>query len=139
MSATDIDLQKTDPRYVLTVSGQVLNLSLAQALQLRAKLDEILKARRGDAIDNIKAVVSRKFGISIEAIEGQSRLPHIVHARWFAMVLCRMQGYSLSAIGAAFQDRDHSGVHYALTEFASRLELYPHMKTELEFLQSQIQ
>jgi hypothetical protein len=59
------------------------------------------------------AVVAEVAGIEPEQLQGRSREPHIVAARWAWWVLLHERGMSNAAIGR-LTGRDHSSVGYAL-------------------------
>lgn len=73
---------------------------------------------RIDAI--VRVVVGEHDGISARDILGKSHRAPIVKARWMAMYLSRMAGYSFDRIGSEF-GRDHATVMHGIQKFQTRL------------------
>lgn len=69
----------------------------------------------------IKQAVAEAYGVALPDLAGPCRLSYFVRARAVAYRLCRMAGvYSLTQIGSAFGNRDHTtvlqGMHRPLSE-----------------------
>jgi len=74
------------------------------------------------AIETIITVVSEEFGVSPFDLRSPRRGAATVRARHVAMYLARhMTGFSYPQIAAAFGDRDHTSVMYAVRRIAMDL------------------
>lgn len=70
-------------------------------------------------LEEIKRAACRKFGITLEAMNGNKHTRHIAWARMAAMALCReLTCHSYPRIGRAF-NRDHTTVLYATEKVAA--------------------
>ena len=69
-------------------------------------------------VEKIKREVGRKYGVSIQELEGPSRDRRIVRARFEAMARVRSEtSCSFPEIGYYFGRRDHTSVIYACKRF----------------------
>ncbi|MDQ6806325.1 MAG: chromosomal replication initiator protein DnaA [Actinomycetota bacterium] len=83
-------------------------------------------ARPAISITAIQSSVARHFGVSVDELNSQSRIPRIAWPRQIAMHLAReLTPESLPAIGRAFGGRNHATVHHALRRVSNRLTLDP--------------
>jgi chromosomal replication initiator protein len=74
------------------------------------------------SMDQLQEITAKYFNISRRDLISKSRRANIAHARQIAMYLCREKtGASLSDIGLAFGNRDHTTVLYSLTKVESEL------------------
>jgi len=76
-------------------------------------------------IDHIQAAVARRCGISVLELTSARRARKTARARHMAVWLCRqLTDESLTGIGRAFGDRDHSTVLHSIarTERAMAME-----------------
>jgi chromosomal replication initiator protein len=71
------------------------------------------RRRPSVGIDAIQEAVCDRFGVSFLELLSPRRLGSLVDARHAAVWLARQAGYSLPAIGRAF-DRDHTTVLHAV-------------------------
>jgi chromosomal replication initiator protein len=79
--------------------------------------------RRGLQPEDVKRLVARAFGVSVEDINGTSRSKGIVLARQVAMHLIReLTGASLPEIGRQFGGKDHTTVVHACRKIKALLE-----------------
>ena len=74
------------------------------------------------SMDQLQEITAKYFNLSRRDLISKSRRANIAHARQIAMYLCRAKtGASLSDIGLAFGNRDHTTVLYSLTKVESEL------------------
>jgi chromosomal replication initiator protein len=71
------------------------------------------------SIERIQALVSERFGLSLEELCGDKRSQNIVYPRQVAMYLSReLTDSSLPKIGKQFGGRDHTTVIHATSKIA---------------------
>ncbi len=90
-------------------------------------------------IDVIQEMVSRNWGISVDAIRSKTRTKTITEPRQVAMYLIReILGIQLTEIGASFGGRDHSTVIHSIEKVAAQLQLNQEFKTRVLELRRQL-
>lgn len=74
-------------------------------------------------IKEIKQVVCNITGVSIAAMDGESRARDLVLSRWIAIHLSReITGATYEAIGRQFGDRDHRSIMHACHRVPHKME-----------------
>lgn len=104
------------------------------------ELDELLPvepAPAADALDieQIKAEVARRYEVSVEDLEGDSRAKPVSQARHVAIYLAReLTRSSFPAIGRAFGNRNHSTIMHSYRKAKALLQtpLFRHELDELK-------
>ena len=90
-------------------------------------------------VDVIQEMVSRSWGISVEAIRSKTRTKTITEPRQVAMYLIReILGIQLTEIGASFGGRDHSTVIHSVEKVAAQLQQNQGFKTRVLELRRQL-
>jgi chromosomal replication initiator protein len=90
-------------------------------------------------VEVIQEMVSRSWGISVDAIRSKTRTKTITEPRQVAMYLIReMLGIQLTEIGASFGGRDHSTVIHSIEKVAAQLQENQDFKTRVLELRRQL-
>jgi chromosomal replication initiator protein len=90
-------------------------------------------------VDVIQEMVSRSWGISVDAIKSKTRTKTITEPRQVAMYLIReMLGIQLTEIGASFGGRDHSTVIHSIEKVALQLQENQDFKARVFELRRQL-
>ncbi len=90
-------------------------------------------------IDLIQKKVAEHFDILLEDMASRRRPENIVFPRQIAMFISReMTQTTLSAIGEAFGGRDHATVLRACQLVKDRMEMDPHVRQVVNYLEKQI-
>ncbi|MBY7704363.1 hypothetical protein JIY74_29430 [Vibrio harveyi] len=90
-------------------------------------------------VKKIKEVVSEKYGISVNAIDGKGRAKPVVMARHTAMYLTKIiLNHTLVQIGEEFGGRDHTTVINAERKINRMLKTDKDFKKVMENLKSKI-
>ncbi|MEE9457732.1 MAG: chromosomal replication initiator protein DnaA [bacterium] len=100
-------------------TGTPVSMALAQDI-----LGEIVPEERrvSLSIDQLQEATARYFNISRRDLLSKSRRANIARARQMAMYLCREKtSSSLSDIGLAFGNRDHTTVMYSISKIEGEL------------------
>ncbi|MEE8640736.1 MAG: chromosomal replication initiator protein DnaA [bacterium] len=100
-------------------TGTPVSLALAQDI-----LGEIApeERRASLSIDQLQEATARYFNVSRRDLLSKSRRANIARARQMAMYLCREKtSSSLSDIGLAFGNRDHTTVMYSISKIEGEL------------------
>ena len=120
-----------------------LNQVVARAALLRQPVTPELMAEALAAVDvkepprsleEIVALASRSYSVSLEELRGRSRRRRVVRPRQIAMYLCRLYtDASLKEIGQLFR-RDHTTVLHAIESVEKRVVEQPQLRYQLETL-----
>jgi chromosomal replication initiator protein len=107
-------------------------------------LANVLKRIKGDqrkpSIDIIKRATNRVFNLQKGQLESESKSQALVYPRQLAMHICRkMTQRSLTQIGDAFGNRDHSTVIYAVERVLKRLATDPSVANDLRRIMDAVQ
>jgi len=87
----------------------------------------------------IQEMVSRNWGISVDAIQSKTRTKTITQPRQVAMYLIReILGIQLAEIGASFGGRDHSTVIHSIEKVAAQLLEDQEFKTRVFEMRRQL-
>ncbi|QVK06008.1 chromosomal replication initiator protein DnaA [Mycoplasma mycoides] len=90
-------------------------------------------------VKKIKEVVSEKYGISVNAIDGKARSKSIVTARHIAMFLTKeILNHTLAQIGEEFGGRDHTTVINAERKIETMLKKDKQLKKTVDILKNKI-
>ena len=95
------------------------------------------QTRKEPEIEDIQAITSGYFKISVSDLSSNRRPRAISYPRQMAMYLCRKHtSHSLKKIGAAFSKKDHSTVVYAVRRIEKDLGEDPKVKKDLENIEN---
>ena len=116
-----------------SLTGKKLSLEVVESL-LREILHE--EGRYSINIEVIQKKVAEHFDIRLADMTSKRRPENIAFPRQVAMFLSRqMTDTSLSAIGEAFGGRDHGTVLHACRLVKDRMEVDPHVRQVVSFLE----
>jgi len=108
-------------------------------------LDELLPTvskngvRKPLTVEAIKEEVARRYGLTVEELEGPSRRKDIAHARQVAIYIAReLTSSSFPALGSAFGGRDHSTIMHAYQKVQELLRDTPLLRNEIEAFMEEI-
>jgi chromosomal replication initiator protein len=91
------------------------------------------------SIDTIQRVVAEEYHLTPYDLKGKKRNAGIVRPRQIAMYLCReISGYSLTEIGQAFGDRDHTTVIHSHKKIEEESRTDTNLYSALERLKRMI-
>ncbi|MCL2007180.1 MAG: chromosomal replication initiator protein DnaA [Treponema sp.] len=120
--------------------ADLVNKPVTMEIAQRQLKDTFADPKQGNmSIDIVQKVVAEDFGLTPNDLKGKKRSLGIVKPRQIAMYLCReLTEFSLTEIGQAFGDRDHTTVMHSIriTEEKSRIDT--HLYTALERLKRKI-
>jgi chromosomal replication initiator protein len=118
------------------LTGKQLSLEVVEGL-LREVLHE--EGRYSVGIELIQKRVAEHFDIRLADMTSKRRPENIAFPRQIAMFLSRqMTESSLSAIGEAFGGRDHGTVLHACRLVKDRMEVDPHVRQIVSYLEKQL-
>jgi chromosomal replication initiator protein len=118
------------------LTGKKLTLEVVEGL-LREILHE--EGRYSISIETIQKKVAEHFDIRLADMTSKRRPENIAFPRQIAMFLSRqMTENSLSAIGEAFGGRDHGTVLHACRLVKDRMEIDPHVRQVVSYLEKQL-
>jgi len=118
------------------LTGKKLTLEVVEGL-LREILHE--EGRYSISIETIQKKVAEHFDIRLADMTSKRRPENIAFPRQVAMFLSRqMTESSLSVIGEAFGGRDHGTVLHACRLVKDRMEVDPHVRQVVSYLEKQL-
>jgi chromosomal replication initiator protein len=118
------------------LTGKRLTLEVVEGL-LREILHE--EGRYSISIETIQKKVAEHFDIRLADMTSKRRPENIAFPRQVAMFLSRrMTESSLSTIGEAFGGRDHGTVLHACRLVKDRMEIDPHVRQVVSYLEKQL-
>lgn len=118
------------------LTGKKLTLEVVEGL-LREILHE--EGRYSINIETIQKKVAEHFDIRLADMTSKRRPENIAFPRQVAMFLSRqMTASSLSTIGEAFGGRDHGTVLHACRLVKDRMEVDPHVRQVVSYLEKQL-
>jgi chromosomal replication initiator protein len=118
------------------LTGKKLTLEVVEGL-LREILHE--EGRYSINIETIQKKVAEHFDIRLADMTSKRRPENIAFPRQVAMFLSRqMTESSLSVIGEAFGGRDHGTVLHACRLVKDRMEVDPHVRQVVSYLEKQL-
>ncbi len=118
------------------LTGKKLTIEVVEGL-LREILHE--EGRYSISIDVIQKKVAEHYDIRLADMTSKRRPENIAFPRQVAMFLSRrMTETSLSAIGEAFGGRDHGTVLHACRLVKDRMEVDPHVRQVVSYLEKQL-
>jgi len=118
------------------LTGKKLSLEVVEGL-LREILHE--EGRYSISIETIQKKVAEHFDIRLADMTSKRRPENIAFPRQVAMFLSRqMTESSLSVIGEAFGGRDHGTVLHACRLVKDRMEVDPHVRQVVSYLEKQL-
>src|SRR5215831_5057401 len=118
------------------LTGKKLTLEVVEGL-LREILHE--EGRYSISIETIQKKVAEHFDIRLADMTSKRRPENIAFPRQVAMFLSRrMTESSLSTIGEAFGGRDHGTVLHACRLVKDRMEVDPHVRQVVSYLEKQL-
>jgi chromosomal replication initiator protein len=118
------------------LTGKKLTLEVVEGL-LREILHE--EGRYSISIEIIQKKVAEHFDIRLADMTSKRRPENIAFPRQVAMFLSRqMTESSLSTIGEAFGGRDHGTVLHACRLVKDRMEIDPHVRQVVSYLEKQL-
>ncbi len=121
----------------LNAQSRLLSRPVDTAL-VEEVLGDLMEEPGGFTPKIIQELVCRYFQVTLDDLRSRSRRKTVVMTRNVGMYLCRhLTDLSLEAIGQAF-DRNHSTVLYACNCIENRSRSDIKLKTQLEFLSSQL-
>ncbi len=119
-----------------SLTGRKLTLEVVEGL-LREILHE--EGRHTISVEMIQKKVAEHFDIRLADMTSRRRPENIAFPRQIAMYLTRrMTENSLSAIGEAFGGRDHGTVLHACRLVKDRMEVDPHVRQLVQYLEKQL-
>ena len=96
----------------------------------------LIRDHQGADIQDIQSVTSGYFRISLTDMVSEKRQRAYAYPRQMAMFLCRkMTGHSYKRIGAAFGNKDHSTVIYAVRRMEEEIARKPDVRDDLRNLE----
>ena len=117
----------------------LLNDEITVASARRAIKDVIRSGAYVPTADIIIGETARYYGISEEAIRGQSRQKNTATARQVAMYLCRtLTNMALVDIGHHFEDRNHATVLSSIRKIEDLMKTSPDMAATIRDINSNI-
>src|SRR5712692_10368803 len=97
------------------------------------------EGRHAISIEVIQRRVAEHFDIRLADMASKRRPENIAFPRQVAMYLSRqMTDHSLNAIGEAFGGRDHGTVLHACRLVKGRMEVDPHVRQIVNYLEKQL-
>ena len=118
------------------LTGKKLTVEVVEGL-LREILHE--EGRYSISIETIQKKVAEHFDIRLADMTSKRRPENIAFPRQVAMFLSRqMTESSLSTIGEAFGGRDHGTVLHACRLVKDRMEIDPHVRQVVSYLEKQL-
>ncbi len=123
----------------LTAYRDLLNDEITIASVKRAIKDVIKGGTYVPTADIIIAETARYYGLSEEALRGQSRQKNTATARQVAMYLCRtLTNMALTDIGHQFEDRNHATVLSSVRKIEDLVRTSPDMAATIRDLNANI-
>ena len=123
----------------LTAYRDLLNDEITVASVKRAIKDVIKGGTYVPTADIIIAETARYYGLSEEALRGQSRQKNTATARQVAMYLCRtLTNMALTDIGHQFEDRNHATVLSSVRKIEDLVRTSPDMAATIRDLNANI-
>ena len=123
----------------LTAYRDILNDDISIASVKRAIKDVIRVGTYIPTPDIIIAETARYYGLTEEAIRGQSRQKNTATARQVAMYLCRtLTNLALTDIGHQFEDRNHATVLSSIKKIEELMKTSPDMASTIRDITSNI-
>ena len=123
----------------LTAYRDLLNDEITIASAKRAIKDVIIDGPYVPTADVIIAETSRYYGLTEEALRGQSRQKNTATARQVAMYLCRtLTNMPLTDIGHQFEDRNHATVLSSIRKIEDLMKIDPDMASTIRDISSNI-
>ena len=123
----------------LTAYRDLLNDEITIASAKRAIKDVIIDGPYVPTADVIIAETSRYYGLTEEALRGQSRQKNTATARQVAMYLCRtLTNMPLTDIGHQFEDRNHATVLSSTRKIEDLMKIDPDMASTIRDISSNI-
>jgi chromosomal replication initiator protein len=100
----------------------------------------IVQVEKEISVENIKQLVSKHFDVSLEKLQGKTRLREVVMARQLSMYLAKnYTNSSLKVIGDSFGGRDHSTVIHSLKAVQDMLDTDLVFKDKVNALVKKVQ
>ena len=119
-----------------SLTGKELTAEVVEGL-LREVLHE--EGRHTITVEVIQKKVAEHFDIRLADMASKRRPENIAFPRQVAMYLSRqMTDHSLNAIGEAFGGRDHGTVLHACRLVKGRMEVDPHVRQIVNYLEKQL-
>ena len=123
----------------LTAYRDLLNDEITVASAKRAIKDVIRVGSYVPTADIIISETARYYGLTDEAIRGQSRQKNTATARQVAMYLCRtLTNMALTDIGRCFEDRNHATVLSSIRKIEDLMKISPDMAATVRDINSNI-
>ncbi|MBO6040917.1 MAG: chromosomal replication initiator protein DnaA [Oscillospiraceae bacterium] len=123
----------------LVAYRDLLNDEITVASARRAVKDVIRDGPYVPTADIIIAETARYYGITEDAIRGQSRQKNTAAARQVAMYLCRtLTNMALTDIGHCFEDRNHATVLASIRKIEDMIRISPDMAAAIRDINSNI-
>lgn len=123
----------------LTAYQDLLNDEITIASVKRAIKDVIRGGTYVPTADIIISETARYYGLSEDAIRGQSRQKNTATARQVAMYLCRtLTNMALTDIGHQFEDRNHATVLSSVRKIEDLMRTSPDMSSTIRDINANI-
>ena len=123
----------------LTAYRDLLNDEITISSVKRAIKDVIRVGSYVPTADIIISETARYYGLTDEAIRGQSRQKNTATARQVAMYLCRtLTNMALTDIGHQFEDRNHATVLSSIRKIEDLMKISPDMAATIRDINSNI-
>ena len=120
--------------------ADLVNKPVTMEIAHRELKDIFADPKQGNmSIDIIQRVVAEDYHLSPNDLKGKKKSAGIVRPRQIAIYLCReLTEYSLTEIGQAFGDRDHTTVLYSCTRIEETSQSDTNLYSTLERLKRMI-
>ena len=118
----------------------LVNKPVTMDIAQRELKDIFADPRQGNmSIDIIQRIVAEDFGLTPNDLKGKKRSSGVVKPRQIAMLLCReLTEFSLTEIGQAFGDRDHTTVIHSIRTIEEKSRSDTNLYTTIERLKRRI-
>jgi len=133
-----VSLQREPQRFLLTVGNHVLRPTHDELLDLKRKIDLMVRSSSSDLVQIVKEKIAAFFDVGIPALESEGRgVERVANARMAAMWLLIEFHLSDEHAGAAFK-RERSTATYAHTTIKDRMALSEKFAAEIKLIQEAV-